>query len=1124
VVVVAALAFLVDAAVAQPYLTGITPGRTSADSGAAVTITGGGIGSLADLVQFPGGVNVSPFAAGPGYVVVIVPSTWSGSVRVFSAAMAMWSSNTLELEVTFRRAAWRLTEANHMWYICWPGLDTNQRLDMSFAVDASYGIWECASGLSIAMLGSHTYDPPANVNDGYNIYGATTSGWDPTTVSLTYVRYDTGSGALREFGVDLNAQHFTWSRNYGGMLGTMNVQNVVSHDIGHVMGLLDKWGTADGTDTMFGYAPTLEEHWRETLTADDIEGAESILPHDGWSDLQPWAPAGWFTPLVPSAVANATETFAYPTGTLPGNGTTYLSHAEVNGGLDCAAPSASIEVRVDDQTVRTDGWVMGYWNGGPYSPGVAKYFLNNACTIRGGRHALEVRHDATDHIVESNESNNSHGMQYVWSPYVLADQAVVTRAVPPEPGAYAAPNCDGFQLTGNWWGAVGLIPRTAGDDYDLSLYGDYTGFSAGFGTPLASSTQGGQWTDFVLFNGNLVGDGATRQVGVERYLAASGGEFLIQQANQVGSSMTPPPSYGAEISTGTINFGGSDILKVHEVYLGDTNTTYRFTLRALSGTPNLDVGLFAADDAYAGRADAVAQSAGAAGGGQESFLYRPTVAGWHGIVVFRESGVDVGTAGTYELRIGAALGNLYCFATPTGWSAPLVPRSSSDATPTSAPVTPTLTGNLTGTWLNFSVTTQGPGILGAWEATVVRDEEASLWSMSVADGYAPNVWSVNNQGPVFFTGGRHTLALAADPNGFLPETDESDNVWRGQWVWSPLVTARATPAVRTAPPRWGLGTYANCDGAQFPRTAGYAWVTAIAPTNAADDYDLNLYDDYLGANSGFSNVRARSTYGGNATDFVVGHYVGTPTVVYPGAVRYNTGPGGSYVLDQTDAIGHGAYATGNYPGQTLAANRIVDVFEANLTAGQSYRFLLTRRGGTADLALALYPANSGGIYARGQALVNGSPVTPDCDVVTFTVTAPDVSGWHPVVVYRSTGSDVGTPVTYDLTWGAPAVSAVGDDEPQPAAVFSFTTPFPNPTTGQTTFSLSLPAAGPVTLDLYDLRGRRVATLVDGTLSAGTHTVPWSGTDVSGRPVSSGVYYARLRAQGRELTQRVNVVR
>lgn len=1121
---VAVLVFVVDAAAAQPHLIGITPGRTSADSGAAVTITGANIGSLADVVQFPGGVNVSPFVAGPGYVVVRVPSTWSGPVRVFSAAMGMWSLNTLDLEVTFRRAAWRLTEVNHLWSIYWPGEYPDPRHEFSVAVGASFGTWECASGLAIAMLGAHCYCLPADLNDGENIVGFTTSGWDPTTVSMTYVRYDTGNGALREYGVDLNAQHFSWSRNFGGSPGTMNVQNVVTHDLGHVMGLLDKWGAADGTDTMFGYAPTLGELWRNTLTVDDIEGAESILSRDGRPDLHPWAPTGWFSPLVPSAIAAATETFAFPTSALLGNGTTYLSYVERNSGLDCAAPNASIEVRVDGEIVRTENWVQYYSGGWEYSPGGAKYFLNNACTIRGGRHALEVRHDTTDNIVESNEANNNFGMQYVWSPYVLADQAVVTRAVPPAPGAYAAPNCDGFQLTGSWWGAVGLIPLSPGDDYDLSLYGDYTGFSAGFGTPLASSTQGGQWTDFVLFNGNVIGDGSTRQVGVERYAAATGGEFLIQQSNQVGSSLTPPPGYGTETSTGTISFGGSDILKMHEVYLGDTNKTYRFTLRALSGTPNLDLALFAADVAYAGRADAAAHAGSSAGGGQESFLYRPTVAGWHGIVVYRESSVDVGTAGTYELRIGGALGNLYCFATPTGWSAPLVPRSAGDATLASAPVTPSLTGNLTSTWLNFSVTTQGPGTLGAWEATVVRDEEAALWSMNVADGYAPSVWSVNNQGPVFFTGGRHTLTLAADPGGSLPETNESDNVWRGQWVWSPLVTARATPAVRTAPPRSGVGTYANCDGAQFTRTAGYAWVTAIAPTNATDDYDLNLYDDYVGATSGFSNARAVSTYGGNATDFVVGHYNGTPAVVYPGVVRFNAGSGGSYVLDQTDAIGNGAYATGNFPGQTLAANRLVDVFEANLTAGQSYRFLLTRRGGTADVALAVFPATNGGIHARGQALANGNPVTPDCDVVTFSITAPDVSGWHPVVVYRPDGSNAGTPVTYDLSWGVPAVADVGDDHPLQAAALGLSAPFPNPTAGRTTFSLSLPAAGPVTLDLYDLRGRRVATLVDGTLSPGTHTVPWSGGDATGRPVSSGVYYARLRAQGKELTQRLSVVR
>jgi hypothetical protein len=70
---------------------------------------------------------------------------------------------------------------------------------------------------------------------------------------------------------------------------------------------------------------------------------------------------------------------------------------------------------------------------------------------------------------------------------------------------------------------------------------------------------------------------------------------------------------------------------------------------------------------------------------------------------------------------------------------------------------------------------------------------------------------------------------------------------------------------------------------------------------------------------------------------------------------------------------------------------------------------------------------------------------------------------------------------------------------------------PNPFSGSTSVSFSLPNAGPATLGIYDVAGRRVANLVDRRLEAGTHSIAWDGRDASGKRVASGVYLVRLRA-------------
>jgi hypothetical protein len=70
---------------------------------------------------------------------------------------------------------------------------------------------------------------------------------------------------------------------------------------------------------------------------------------------------------------------------------------------------------------------------------------------------------------------------------------------------------------------------------------------------------------------------------------------------------------------------------------------------------------------------------------------------------------------------------------------------------------------------------------------------------------------------------------------------------------------------------------------------------------------------------------------------------------------------------------------------------------------------------------------------------------------------------------------------------------------------------PNPFNPATRIAFELARGGAVTLELFDANGARVATLIDGSLEAGTHEIVWDGRDDGRAQVSSGVYFARLRA-------------
>jgi hypothetical protein len=73
---------------------------------------------------------------------------------------------------------------------------------------------------------------------------------------------------------------------------------------------------------------------------------------------------------------------------------------------------------------------------------------------------------------------------------------------------------------------------------------------------------------------------------------------------------------------------------------------------------------------------------------------------------------------------------------------------------------------------------------------------------------------------------------------------------------------------------------------------------------------------------------------------------------------------------------------------------------------------------------------------------------------------------------------------------------------------------PNPFNPSTSIHFAVGREGArVSLAIYDVAGRRVATLYDGRATAGDHSVRWDGRDGSGRRVASGVYFSRLSVDG-----------
>lgn len=77
----------------------------------------------------------------------------------------------------------------------------------------------------------------------------------------------------------------------------------------------------------------------------------------------------------------------------------------------------------------------------------------------------------------------------------------------------------------------------------------------------------------------------------------------------------------------------------------------------------------------------------------------------------------------------------------------------------------------------------------------------------------------------------------------------------------------------------------------------------------------------------------------------------------------------------------------------------------------------------------------------------------------------------------------------------------------------FHAPRPNPLSRETRFAFDLPQAAPVTLEVFDVHGRRVARVVAGGLPAGRHEARWDAADERGGRLAAGLYFARFVTPG-----------
>jgi flagellar hook assembly protein FlgD len=102
--------------------------------------------------------------------------------------------------------------------------------------------------------------------------------------------------------------------------------------------------------------------------------------------------------------------------------------------------------------------------------------------------------------------------------------------------------------------------------------------------------------------------------------------------------------------------------------------------------------------------------------------------------------------------------------------------------------------------------------------------------------------------------------------------------------------------------------------------------------------------------------------------------------------------------------------------------------------------------------------------------------------------------------------------------------SIAEGESQVPIEFSLSQNYPNPFNPTTLISFGLPQDSEVKVEVFNLLGQRVKTLLRSQEKAGYKTIIWDGKDESGKGVASGVYFYRVEAGKYNETKKMTLLR
>ncbi len=273
-----------------------------------------------------------------------------------------------------------------------------------------------------------------------------------------------------------------------------------------------------------------------------------------------------------------------------------------------------------------------------------------------------------------------------------------------------------------------------------------------------------------------------------------------------------------------------------------------------------------------------------------------------------------------------------------------------------------------------------------------------------------------------------------------------------------------------------------------------------------------------GANDGWSDGAATGTSGARVGD--------TGTRIAAGILSFDTAsiPDGSTISGAAIYLTRDSLTGANPFTSGALGTPTVDVVRGAFGSDAVEVSDATAPADAIDAGYIAGSAASNGYAVRVEITGAGLAAINDQGLTQFRLQFPSVSSGAAAdyVVFRDGDAPPATPsgpptlAEYmgssapflDVTYSAPV--GVPENREWAAAMRPNS---PNPFRASTTLRFSLAAESRARIEIFDVSGRLVATLLDGFVPSGNHSVIWDGRNASGAAVAPGVYLARLDAGG-----------